>query len=198
MIKRAPSTPLIGLDPDLPPGDLDFECFLAVDLDGVAHPEGCGAEMEFCFMGNLCDVIRECDPKGLLPLVISSDWRFNYTIAQLRSYFAPDIARQVVGVTPNLFRPPVGGWGSSGGATASPGLRQREIDAWADEYAPAARWLAIDDNAVAFEPDCPHLFRVPLSYEGLGGGLNLSVALDFRQRLREFLAGAKPVSRMQP
>lgn len=189
-------TELIEFDPNLPPGALSFDHIAFLDFDGVLHPEGCGDDMYFMFLDNLCKVIRDADPAGEMPIVISSMWRFDETIEQLRAHFPEDIGRQIVGVTPNIVFPKPVGWES--GTTWVQGSRQREIEKWLSVYAPCADWLAIDDRSTGFDIGCPSLFLVPDVYEEDGGGISDTVAVDLRNRLTSFLWNAAPVSRPRP
>lgn len=188
-------TPLWAIDPNLPPGALNFERILFLDFDGVLHPEGCGMEMNFCFMTNFCDVLREVDPQGEMPIVVSSMWRFDTSIEKLRDNFPDDIGRQIIGVTPDLPAPPAIGWERSGATPSSRGQRQKEIQAWMRENSPCGEWLAIDDRPSWFEDDCPHLFAVPGLYDETGGGISIVIAIDLQERLQKFLEGASPVAK---
>lgn len=119
---------------------------LALDFDGVLHPEGCAQDFEFCRLSALQDALR--DLPSLPDIVISSSWRFDHSVERLRSYFDPDIAARIVGVTPNVH-------GLM--AFAGSGSRQREIEAWVAANAPGEAWVALDDLASGFDAGCPHL-----------------------------------------
>lgn len=187
-------SPLVEFDPNLPPGALNMDRILFLDVDGVLHPEGCGSDMEMCFALNFCEVIEKVDPQGLLPIVLSSAWRFDGPLEMLREQLlAPRLRRQMVGVTPDLHEAPSGGWTSTGSIHQG-GRRQREIERWMRTYAPGGQWLAIDDRADGFEDNCPCLFLVPDVYEENGGGINATLAIDLQDRLEAFL-GSGPKSR---
>lgn len=169
----------------MPPGALSFEAVLFLDFDGVLHPEGCSPSDEFCFCGNFCEILRRVDPQGLMPIVISSMWRHDTSVPALRAFFPTDISRRIVGVTPNIPSQPLCGWELS--AMTQKGRRQREVEAWLAEFAPAARWLAVDDRAMGFDDGCPHLFLVPTGPDS--GGLTPLEGAKLQVRLGEFLVG---------
>ena len=75
-----------------------------LDFDGVLHPEPCADDELFCHLSSIEEVLREY-PHVLV--VISSAWRLAYrhrAISRLRKYFSQDIARRIVGVTPDYRR----------------------------------------------------------------------------------------------
>jgi hypothetical protein len=189
--------PLIGFDPDLPQGYLNMDRILFLDFDGVLHPDAADTDMYFCYMTEFCDVLRQVDPNGEMPIVVSSMWRFTDRIPCLRSHFPDDVARRIVGVTPDLFdsdderNSGSRGWGMAGSAKGDSnyGSREREILAWMDKFAPAGQWLAIDDRAKYFSVQCQNLFWVPGIYEDEGCGINSIVADRLLQRLNEFIQG---------
>ena len=163
---------LVQFDPNLPAGRLDFGHIIFLDFDGVLHPEACDASLEFMYAENFCQVMSETDPAGEMPVVITSMWRFYETLDQLRSHLSPAIRRQVVGCTPSLSAASKSvsyGWGDQMSSDIAFGLRQKEIEQWLRDYAPAAQWLAIDDRPDAFCVDCPDLFLVPGLYDDKGG-----------------------------
>lgn len=193
------SMTLIGLDEQLPPGKrllLDHVLFL--DFDGVLHPEGCGPDMEFCFMPQFGQVMQHVDPSGEVPIVISSMWRFNEPLDKLREFFPDRLRHQIVGVTPEIHRPleSIGtAWDRDSTLHAKPagwerGQRQREIEAWMQTYSPAGKWLALDDRAHWFDESCPQLFLLPDVYEHGGGGISNVQAVKLQRRLREFIQRA--------
>jgi len=189
---------LLGFDPDLPPGRLNFDRVLFLDFDGVLHPDAGDDDMYFCFMSNFCDVLRAVDPKGEIPIVVSSDWKLTQTVKKLRSHFPDDIGRQIVGVTSDLLNEndsSADPWVMAGGLPSKIGSREREVLAWMRDFAPAGEWLAIDDRPSYFGDDCPHLFTVPGLYEDEGGGINGMVADDLRARMQAFL-GLRTVPEM--
>lgn len=149
---------LMGFDPEIATHPLDLSRVLMVDFDGVFHQEGCGMEREFGLMPNFERALEACDPSGQVTIVVSSAWRFSEELCALRRHFPDSIARQVVGVTPELPPPNDAGWPAGGAARI--GQREAEIEAWMQEFSPAGEWLAIDDRAPLFRPACASLFLV--------------------------------------
>lgn len=192
MITYSPraSVPLVGFDQSLLAGYLNFDRVLFLDFDGVLHPEGCDADLHFCFMHNFAEVLREVDPKGEMPIVVSSMWRLDSTISQLRSNFRNDIAHQIVGVTPDLLdegSASAGAWNMENTQLSRVGSRQREVLDWMKRFAPAGQWLAVDDWPNYFSINCQNLFVVPGLNSGLGAGLNVEAAESLKTKLLEFV-----------
>ena len=117
---------------------------LFLDFDGVTHPQFPRDDLtdeenkDFSFAPRLEAVLRDFPD---VKVVISSAWRQRHTLAQLRGFFAPDIAERIVGVTPveqtnPAYKPfPVRG------------IRSREARAWLNETGqPNTKWIALEDN----------------------------------------------------
>lgn len=197
-----PGTALHLLDPVLAANPWPFDGVVFLDFDGVLHPEGGGADIEFMFMDNFCDSVREVDPAGRLAIVVSSMWRFGSSLAELRSHFPADIGRRIVGVTPDLAVPaPDDPLPDSDGQWFEQveGLRQREIELWMVLNVPNDRldcWLAIDDRASYFDRGCERLFLVPDVYDEAndGGGLSEGQCALLKERLRTLLDASPCVS----
>ena len=185
------SVELIGFDRSMLGdrlGNLGHVLFL--DIDGVMHPESCGTDIYFCFGPQFADTIRAVDPSGVMPIVISSNWRYTDTLDSIRANFPADIGARIIGVTPDLLDVPIpSSVGRGSGGASNGGCRQREIKAWLNAFAPAAAWLAIDDRPSYFSKDCRNLFVVPGLYAENGGGLNSFFSDSLRLRLMEFLSG---------
>ena len=150
---------------------------LFLDIDGVLHPEGVGADLEFYHLDNFQTVLRQFPA---VRVVVSSTWRLSMSLEVLRHHFAVDIQNRIVGVTPDLrsIHPP-------------PGLRQRECKSWIERNCPGSSWLAIDDRKSYFDDDCPFLFLIPHVYDG-GVGLDAEQAELLRQRLAAVLLREGP------
>ncbi len=72
---------------------------LFLDFDGVLHPEPCYSDSDlFCHRPLFESVMREFPD---IEIVISSTWRQNRSLAQLKALFSDDIAACIVGVTPD-------------------------------------------------------------------------------------------------
>lgn len=116
-----------------------------LDFDGVLHAMPSWQHEVFEHLPVLVDVLRQFPE---LEVVISSSWREHHSLDALKEFFPEDIQHLVVGVTPIL----------GNGAASNPAERQREIEAWLQASRPAGTsWVAIDDWAAGFEPNCPNL-----------------------------------------
>ncbi len=129
----------------------DSSCILCLDFDGVTHPEPCQTDKLFCHLDRIEIVLRDFPS---VEIVISSSWREEFGLGDLRAYFSPDIARRVVDVTPSIKQP---------SSTWLPGqdasfAREWECNSWKRlNRAWGTPWLAIDDRAHWFGPDCANL-----------------------------------------
>ncbi len=109
---------------------------LFLDFDGVLHPRTSGT----CRFAPLLAEFLRAQPS--VQVVISSTWRLQYPLEDLREWFARDVQDRFIDVTPEL----------PGGAAS----RQREIEQWLRRRA-SVRWAALDDEASLFTPGCPQL-----------------------------------------
>jgi hypothetical protein len=124
---------------------------LFLDFDGVTHPEPCARSDEFCFLPYVEQVVREHPG---VDLVISSSWREQYSLEQLQGFFSADIAPRVVGVTPSS-KDLMDTW-LPGSALRHE--REAQCESWMRQNRPwGTPWLAIDDRAHWFRPDCSDL-----------------------------------------
>lgn len=119
-----------------------------LDFDGVLHPQNPFiplGELAFCHLPRFENVVRDYPS---IKIVISSTWRENRTLDQLRSLFSPDIAPRIIGATP--ITPYIGRYQSS--------RREGEIMDWlAAAKRESEHWLALDDAAWQFAPPRNHL-----------------------------------------
>ena len=133
-------------------GDLNLGgCVLFLDFDGVTHPEPGLKDDEFCFLPLIEDVLRE---HREVDIVISSSWRTEFNLNELRGFFSDDIAPRVVGVTPSN-KQPTHDW-----LPASSGCHEREseCESWMRKNRPwSTPWIALDDRAHWFRPECSDL-----------------------------------------
>jgi hypothetical protein len=126
---------------------------LFLDFDGVSHPEPCLKSQLFCFMTRIEDVLRE---HPMIEIVISSSWRDEFSLEQLRDFFASDMRARVVGITPSIKNP---------SSTWLPGQvpefeREWEIETWMKANRSwDTPWLAIDDRHYWFRPNSANLLR---------------------------------------
>ena len=117
---------------------------LFLDFDGVLHPEYDGqatpADVVFCHLSRFEAVMRD-HPE--VEIVISSTWREQFPLDDLRARFSPDIAARIVGATP--ITPRIDG-------KYLPARREGEILDWLRhaerDHEP---WLALDDAAWQFQ-----------------------------------------------
>lgn len=85
-------------------------------------------------------------------IVVSSDWRHNHPLDELRSYFSKDIAQRIIGVTPI--------WTDLPELFDSIGYkREAECIGWLRQNARGwdNDWTAIDDRSWLFRPFCKQL-----------------------------------------
>jgi hypothetical protein len=114
---------------------------LFLDFDGVLHPNLPREEELFSritLLSALANVTFE--------IVISSSWRFQYPLHEITGRFPPTLAEKIRDVT--------------GPALDGRFSRWREIQAYATQ-AGIENFVALDDSAWSFPPNCPHLIVVP-------------------------------------
>ena len=149
---------------------------LALDFDGVLHPDVNDPDVHFCHLRGLVDMLKT-DAFAHIEILVTSTWRIDRTHENeavlhpfdvVQAYFPADIRSRVVGMTPYL-----GEW--------APCIREKEILAWllaaGKQDSP---WLAIDDMAGLFSQDCPNLFLTKSAI-----GLNSLVLKDLRKKSEE-------------
>lgn len=124
---------------------------LFLDFDGVLHREFCHESRHF-----------ECEPylttalDGMnIEIVLSSTWRINRSLNEIKALLSEAIAARVVGVTPQ--------YSQLSDISSRLALYEREAEcvAWLTANRLAwTRWLALDDRPWLFRPFCPNLFLV--------------------------------------
>ncbi|EOB7986418.1 HAD domain-containing protein [Pseudomonas aeruginosa] len=117
---------------------------LFLDFDGVLHPEYDGqatpADVVFCHLPRFEAVMRD-HPE--VEIVISSTWREQFLLDDLRARFSPDIAARIIGATP--VTPRIDG-------KYMPARREGEILDWLRQSGRKHEpWLALDDAAWQFQ-----------------------------------------------
>ncbi|MDP3522302.1 MAG: HAD domain-containing protein [Hydrogenophaga sp.] len=144
---------------------------LFLDFDGVLHPEFCHPSKYFSSLAHFEGAVRRMPD---VRVVISSTWRLQRTLEQLRDLFSADVARLIVGVTPvasTLESVPDSLLGYEREAECVAWLRSRQ-----ESHFP---WLALDDRAWLFRPFSQFLYltdgEVGLTQE-LAEGLVAKVA----------------------
>jgi hypothetical protein len=113
-----------------------------LDFDGVLHPDGVGL---FSQLGVFEEYLSQMPD---VEVVVSSTWREEQTLDELRKYFSPFAQDRIIGTTPSLED----GYDCGG--------RQREIQAFLDSAGLNSNncfWIALDDMPLFFEDDYPNL-----------------------------------------
>ena len=118
-----------------------------LDFDGVLHGEGVNSKGFFEHVDIFCDSIRPYKEK--IQLVISSSWREERTLEQLKEIFHEDLREIFVGVTPQI----------SLEASYAIGGREKEI-LWYCQKNNIVDWIALDDQERFFSPECKNLLLI--------------------------------------
>lgn len=140
-----------------------------LDFDGVLHPEPCSRpELLLCELPRVERVLRDF-PQA--QVVVSSTWRDTRTLGELQSLFSPDVALQVIGVTPP--------WRDLEDIVYNY-QRQAEVEAWLRKNrSPWDRFAVLDDRAWLFSP-----FYAPLLKCDPATGMDDQVEQQLRDRLK--------------
>lgn len=125
---------------------------LFLDFDGVLHPVN-REDGVFSREEHLARVLRDYPH---VQVVISSSWRCDYTLANMKTFFLTDLRSRIIGVTPHFM--------GDGLDHENFDLREQEIYAWlrsaGREHEP---WIALDDSDWLFSSSCLHLLLVDAS-----------------------------------
>ncbi len=122
---------------------------LFLDFDGVTHPEGCRTADLFCRLPLIESVLLRYPH---VQIVISSSWRETQPLEELRQRFRLELRERVVGCTPLARQDPC--------EPAMRHVREIECRAWLQMHRPDAPWIALDDNPLLFQHDCPNLLAI--------------------------------------
>jgi hypothetical protein len=141
---------------------------LFTEFNDVIHPEYFPGTVPARYRANTDDF--SCLPQlerllrefPLLQIVISSTWRLRRSLEELRTFFSPDIAERIIGITPEL--------------PSMPYRRQREIETWIAQHAPGQPWVALDNDRRLYDPSRPNVFFTDALV-----GLDLDTARRFHQ-----------------
>lgn len=155
---------------------------LFLDFDGVLHPEYDGMsvppEVAFRHLPRFEAVMRDFHA---VEVVISSMWRYHYSLDGLKTHFSPDIAARIIGTTPLIEREE---------GKYLPDRREGEILKWlAENGREHEDWIAVDDAAWQFPKHrnrvigCVHVY-----------GLDDEAADVLRTRLTYLLGLGRPVT----
>lgn len=130
---------------------LDAAPILFLDFDGVTHPEPCKKDDFFQSLPLIEDVLRR--HPGVL-VVLSTTWRKNHPLEELRVRFSTDMEHRVIGGTP-FISIDERAWYP---VPLSERPRQREVQAWLHQNRTLTHpWIAIDDRPWWFESECRNL-----------------------------------------
>lgn len=124
---------------------------LFLDFDGVLHPEPCFDRTQFfSFLPKLEMVLHDFPS---VKIVISSTWRENRSLHELRGFFSETIRHRIIGTTPH--------WRDCTELLEIIGFqRQTEIEAWLrNSPEPWESWIVIDDKSYLFRPFLPNLIK---------------------------------------
>lgn len=123
---------------------------LFLDVDGVLHPAvNYDAALLLCKLPLLEEVLRRHLD---VDVVISSTWRENRTLTELRALFSSDIAHRIIGVTPQWLD-------IQDDESSGTYVRQAEVESWLRQHKRTwEQWLAVDDQKHLFKPFCANLF----------------------------------------
>ena len=128
---------------------------LFLDLDGVLHPQPCSEAMLFSRAPLLENALRDF---GRWEIVISSSWRLQLTIAEIKERLPADLAARVVGVTPSCAHESLLGHAPTLGQHTQ-GIREIEILAWLKQNRIGGAWrtpfVALDDWPYNFSHPTP-------------------------------------------
>ena len=123
---------------------------LFLDFDGVLHPEHCHESKHFCCLPVLESALRQVPE---FKLVITSTWRLQSPLEQLRQRFSSDVAVRIAGTTPKYFDL------NDVPQTLVGYEREAECHAWLRMHeASHLPWLAVDDRSWLYRPFCKSLF----------------------------------------
>ncbi len=111
---------------------------LFLDFDGVLHPSHFREGSEF----SKIPLLEELTSKYDFQIVISSSWRFHYSLPELKAKLGKKLGDIVIDMT--------------GEACGSYHARFNEISEWL-EFHPKCDWRALDDSKVEFPADCRNL-----------------------------------------
>ncbi len=149
---------------------------LFLDFDGVLHPQYDGVPTPvgevFCHLSRFEEIMRDFPS---VEIVISSTWRNQFTLEELRSRFSPDIAARIIGMTPQA---------EHADGNYLPTRREAEILDWLTTAGRTdAAWIALDDAAWQFDKHRERLVTCTWYV-----GLNDAVELQLRDALTHSLS----------
>lgn len=125
---------------------------LFLDFDGVLHPEHCHQSKHFCRLPILEAALRQV-PETIV--VITSTWRLEQSLGDLRQRLSPGIGSLIQGVTPRYCSL------ENIQNTLLAYEREAECNArlWSNNLL-HCNWLAVDDRSWHYRPFCKSLLLV--------------------------------------
>ena len=146
---------------------------LFLDFDGVLHPQYDGEPTPvseiFCHLPRFESVMRDFPS---VEIVISSTWRIQFTLKDLRDKFSPDIAARIIDMTPQIK------WADD---NYLPARREGEILKWLEIAGRSCTpWIALDDAVWQFKQHRDRLVACTWYV-----GLNDAVELKLRSALAD-------------
>ena len=111
---------------------------LFLDFDGVLHPNLAAPHQRFSRLPLLVEAIEQSS----VEIVISSSWRFEWSLARMKSFFPESLRPRIIGTT--------------GTAHIGRHARWQEINRYCTEAA-ISNWRALDDARFEFPDPCEQL-----------------------------------------
>lgn len=127
---------------------------LFLDFDGTTHPIPCKDRDFFSCLPRLENVLRDYPQ---VQIVISSLWRCDQPLEQLRGYFSEDMRPRVIDTTPWITEYDVKGF------FLVAHTRHAEILEWIAQHDYNGPWVALDDAWREFPDGCEQL--IPCAME---------------------------------
>jgi hypothetical protein len=118
-----------------------------LDFDGVLHGEGINSKGFFEHVDTFCNFLRPY--KDEVEIVISSSWREDKTLEELKEFFHEDLKEIFKGVTPKFPNK----------ESYALGGREKEILQYCSEN-DITNWIALDDQSRFFSLECKNLILV--------------------------------------
>lgn len=124
------------------------ECLLFLDFDGVLHPYGCTVDRYF-EKADLVEGWLRRHPS--VNVVVSSSWREQHSLDEMRGFFSEKVAARLIGATPVLRQEY---WQVADPHDPLPMYeREVEVTRWLEvNDAKHVPWAALDDQAGLFRP----------------------------------------------
>ena len=119
--------------------------YLCLDIDGVLQTPALGEFIELEHLPLLEDWLLR---NPCVQVIVTSPPFECATLESVRGVFSAQLSRRILALLPLTQ------------TSRSYGGRQKEIEAWMARHAPRAQWAALDDEALSFQPGCPHLVQV--------------------------------------